>query len=205
MRTRRATTLEYALLGLLHQEAQSGYGLRKQFAATPLRYFSDSPGAIYPALRRLVARGWVVAGAPQGGRRRQEFRLGGRGRAAFVAWLRQPVTDADVVYGVEELMLRFAFMDQVLPRAAIRSFLVEYGRRMTSQLEALRRFHGRHARALPLTGRLAFEHGLAQCEAETEWVRSAVRALAGTTEGGRGGSHGKQVTAPRVPRKEDQT
>lgn len=194
--TRRATTLEYALLGLLHQAAQSGYGLRKQFATTPLRYFSDSPGAIYPALRRLVARGWVVAGAPQGGRRRREFRLGGRGHAAFVAWLRRPVSDEDVMYGGDELMLRFAFMDQVLPRAAIRAFLVEYWRRMTSQLETLRCFHGRHARALPLTGRLAFEHGLAQCEAETEWVRGAIRALAG-------GSRGSRVTAPRAPRKED--
>jgi DNA-binding PadR family transcriptional regulator len=179
---KRATTLEYALLGLLDQEPHSGYELRRIFTDTPLGYFSDSPGAIYPALRRLVARRWVGAGAPQGGRRRQEYRIGARGREAFVAWLRLPVTGADVVSDPDALMLRFAFMGQVLPAAAIRGFLREYERRMASQLEGLRRHHGAHAHTWPLTGRLAFEHGLAQHEAQVAWARSAVRTLAKTKE-----------------------
>ena len=45
--------LEGALLGLLHGEARSGYALRKVFQDTPMLHFSDSPGSIYPALKRL--------------------------------------------------------------------------------------------------------------------------------------------------------
>ena len=179
---RQATTLEYALLALLDQEPRSGYGLRRVFALTPLGHFSDSPGAVYPALHRLVARRWVAAGAPQGGRRRQEFRIRARGRGAFVAWLRLPVTAADVTSDPDALLLRFAFMGQALPAAAIRGFLREYERRMASQLEGLRRHHGEHARAWPLTGRLAFEHGLAQHEAQVVWARRAARALGRTKE-----------------------
>ena len=172
-----ATTLEYALLGLLDQAPHSGYELRRIFAVTPLGHFSDSPGAIYPALRRLVARRWVGACAPKGGRRRQEFRISARGRGAFVAWLRLPVSAADVTSDPDALLLRFAFMGQALPAAAIREFLGAYERQMAAQLKGLRRHHGEHAHTWPLTGRLAFEHGLAQHEVQVAWARRAARAL----------------------------
>jgi len=177
-----ATTLEYALLGLLDQEPHSGYELRRIFTDTPFGYFSDSPGAIYPALRRLAARGWIGARAPRGGRRRQELRISARGREAFVAWLRRPVTAADVTSDPEVLLLRFAFMGQALPVAAIRGFLKGYERQMTTQLRGLRRHHGEHAHTWSLTGRLAFEHGLAQHEAQVVWARRAARALEKTRE-----------------------
>jgi len=180
--TKRATTLEYALLGLLDQGPHSGYGLRRIFALTPLGHFSDSPGAIYPALRRLLARRWVAARVPQGGRRRQELRISVRGRGALVAWLRLPVTAADVKSDPDRLLLRFAFMGQTLPAAAIRAFLREYEHRMTSQFEGLRRHHGEHAHTWTLTGRLAFECGLAQHEAQVAWARRAAQAL-GRTKG----------------------
>jgi DNA-binding PadR family transcriptional regulator len=51
-------SLGYALLGLL-QKPSSGYDLRKVFSSTSMKTYSDSPGAIYPALRRLEHRGLV--------------------------------------------------------------------------------------------------------------------------------------------------
>jgi len=56
MKTTAIPLLGYALLGLLHQKERSGYDLRKVFTHTPVKHFSDSPGAIYPALRRLERR-----------------------------------------------------------------------------------------------------------------------------------------------------
>ena len=47
------TSLDYAILGLLKNEPQSGYGIRKVFETTALGTYSDSPGTIYPALKRL--------------------------------------------------------------------------------------------------------------------------------------------------------
>ncbi len=69
-----SSSLEYALLGLLRQSPQSGYDLRKTFAATPMRHFSDSPGSIYPALRRMKVRRWLTSSPESGSaRKRQEF------------------------------------------------------------------------------------------------------------------------------------
>ncbi len=172
----QATTLEYALLGLLHQEPHSGYELRRIFAETPLKYFSDSPGAIYPALRRLVARRWVVASAPEGGRRRRELRLSAAGRRAFVAWLSRPVTRQDVDPDTA-LLLRFAFMGQALPAAAIGQFIADYSREMAALLADLQGYYDENAAAWPLTGRLAFAHGLALHATKLAWAREAARTL----------------------------
>ena len=175
--TTRATTLEYALLGILDQDAHSGYELRRLFADTPLQYFSDSPGAIYPALRRLVARRWVAASAPAGGRRRRTFRLSAQGRQALLAWLTQPVTAHAVVHDPDSLTLRFAFMGQAASIADMTAFLVGYEREMRAQLQVLRDYHDALARGWPLTGRLAFEHGLLLHETRLAWARTALRAV----------------------------
>ena len=53
--------LGYALLGLIYQQPLSGYDVKKIFASTPMAGFSDSPGAIYPALRKLERLGFVRA------------------------------------------------------------------------------------------------------------------------------------------------
>src|SRR5580704_12277438 len=59
MNSTKIPTLGYALLGLLHQKPASGYDLRKIFSSTSLKSYSDSPGAIYPALGRLEKQGLI--------------------------------------------------------------------------------------------------------------------------------------------------
>src|SRR5947209_17352918 len=89
-------TLEMALMGLLLQGPRSGYDLRKTFSSTAWKHYSDSPGSIYPALKRLRARGWIKPAGPAGEsddpRKRQEFRPTAAGKSGFVAWLGQPLT-----------------------------------------------------------------------------------------------------------------
>jgi DNA-binding PadR family transcriptional regulator len=59
--------LGYALLGWLRANPASGYDLHKVFSTTAMMTYSDSPGAIYPALRRLqeqdLIRGSIESGA----------------------------------------------------------------------------------------------------------------------------------------------
>src|SRR5262245_36984619 len=114
--------LEFMLLGLLREGPRSGYDLRQQIVQSPLRQFSSSPGAIYPALRRLAARGWVERGPAGGGRGRRELKLRARGRRAFVEWLCGPVTREDVRARPGDLLLRCAWMDGALSPRAIRRF-----------------------------------------------------------------------------------
>jgi DNA-binding PadR family transcriptional regulator len=173
MSTSSSSSLEYALLGLLRQHAQSGYDLRKTFATTPMRHFSDSPGSIYPALRRIKARRWVTASAENGGaRKRQEFAVTHAGTRALVHWLQRPVTREDVIWRLEQVMLRFAFLDGNVERPVALRFLEELERELAAYVRELReheKVFGSEMRAS--TGYLAFKGGTESYHAHLLWAR----------------------------------
>jgi DNA-binding PadR family transcriptional regulator len=176
------STLEYALIGLLRQKAQSGYDLRKTFTTKGMRHYSDSPGSIYPALKRLVERGWIeaVPGDTEQSdpRKRQLFAITETGKEALVAWLRQPVTREDVILRVSELMLRFAFMDGNVPRTMTVQFLSDFEREQAVyaaesrvKLDAMRSKYPLH------TGFLAYEAGIEGMELHVSWARRSRERL----------------------------
>src|SRR3954452_15440810 len=63
-RTREASMLEFALLGLLQQSPMHGYELRKELAQVLGGLRSISFGSLYPALNRLLAPGWITTCQP---------------------------------------------------------------------------------------------------------------------------------------------
>jgi DNA-binding PadR family transcriptional regulator len=170
--------LGYALLGLLHQRPSSGYALRRAFALTPLGTFSDSPGAIYPALRRLelqgLVRGRVESSA--GLRQKQTFRLTTPGLAALKEWLERPLRRADVVRGMDEVMLRLAFMDEVMAPAASIRLLQSLAGELGAYLPTLHAYLDEHRGQMPLSGRLALESGIRAYEEQWRWVSDALKA-----------------------------
>jgi DNA-binding PadR family transcriptional regulator len=176
---RPLSDLECALLGLLNQLPRSGYDLRKVFAETPFTHFSDSPGAVYPALRRLEGRGFLKAlpGKEAGGRRRRTLRLTPPGVVAFREWLRSPVTREAVVHGSEGLMLQFAFLEEVLGRPACITFLEQYERQIAAYLPELEKYFESVVAELTLSGRLAFESGLGGLRAQKRWTSEAIRRM----------------------------
>jgi DNA-binding PadR family transcriptional regulator len=176
------STLEYALIGLIGQKPQSGYDLRKTFTTTGMRHYSDSPGSIYPALKRLLARGWIAAvpgSAEQDDpRKRQLFALTEAGKEALVTWLNQPVTRDDVIFRSSELMLRFAFMDGNVPRTVTIQFLSDFEREQANyaaesrgKLEEMRSKFPVH------TGVLAYEAGIEGMENQVSWARRSRQQL----------------------------
>jgi DNA-binding PadR family transcriptional regulator len=173
------STLEYALLGLLGQKPQSGYDLRKTFTNTAMRHYSDSPGSIYPALRRLQARGWIEAdpapaNQPEDPRRRQLFRLTSTGKTALVVWLEQPIVAGDAATRLAELMLRFAFMDGNVPRTTAVRFLEQFEQALAAHAAKLRVDFDAMSAKMPVnTGLLAFQSGIESMEAQTAWARQA--------------------------------
>jgi len=170
-----ASNLEFALLGLLQQKPQSGYDLRKAFAKTAMRHYSDSPGSIYPALRRLQSRGWITADPkPLDRRGRQVFHLAPAGGAALVAWLSQPVTRDDVVWRLSELTLRFALMDGNVPRSTAALFLDQFELELGSYVRELRADFEHSSSVMPMnTGLLAFQSGVESMESQLSWARQA--------------------------------
>jgi DNA-binding PadR family transcriptional regulator len=169
--------LAYALLGLLHQAPQSGYDLRKTFVSTPLSHFSDSPGAIYPALRRLSRQGWIAPVArPQGGRRRRLFEPTALGRRALRQWLGRAPTPDDVIRGWDVLMLRLAFMGESA-RVPMLRFLVAIESALQRYVAELEAFQAEKGPDLPLGAQLAFESGVEGYRARARGVGRAVERV----------------------------
>ncbi len=168
--------LGFALLGLLHQQPMSGYDLRKVFASTAMGSFSDSPGAIYPALGRLEKRGLVRGTVEESTslRKRRVFKVTAKGLADLKAWLKRPVTPDDVMRRIGELMLRFAFMDDVLGWERATEFLREYSGQLSEYLPSLKEFHRSQVGEMSLSARLAFESGIEEYEARLKWARTAI-------------------------------
>jgi len=113
--------LRYAVLDLLRERPQHGYeiieALRDRFAGL----YAPSPGAIYPLLRRLEQRGYVVASEQLG---RRVYTLLDEGKRLLAE--QEPL--------VQELRRRLPDLDATPLRQearALRQELREAGRRLT--------------------------------------------------------------------------
>jgi DNA-binding PadR family transcriptional regulator len=165
-------------MGLLHEKPSSGYDLRKIFSSTSMGSFSDSPGAIYPALERLEKQGLLRAKIEEGSglRRRKVYRPTPKGLAELKQWLESPLTRDLLIRSLSEVMLRFAFIEAVFDSAAairflqqLKSLLLDFIPELKAQLDMLR---GK----IPLSGRLALECGIKGYEAQLEWASAGIKA-----------------------------
>jgi DNA-binding PadR family transcriptional regulator len=181
MKNAGISRLGYALLGLLTKPA-SGYDLRKIFSTTAMMTYSDSPGAIYPGLRRLQQQGFIRGSIENGAglRRRQVFRLTARGAAELRAWITRPVTQDEVIRGLDGVMLRFAFSEKAAGRQASIGLLKSLQAELTSYLPALheQRTAGMAMAAMPTSGSLALESGIRSYETLLRWTKDALAVYA---------------------------
>lgn len=175
------SNLGYALLGLLRQNPCSGYELRKIFVATAMKSYSDSPGAIYPALHRLEQQDLIRGGIEEGPglRRRQIFRLTAKGTAELKKWIKRPVTREEVVQGARDLTLRFAFSEVVAGPSTSVKILKSLEAVLASYLPSLRQQFNERKPGMPRSGRLAFESGIRDYECLLEWTKYALATYRG--------------------------
>lgn len=175
------STLSLAVLGLISQRPCSGYDLRKVFSTTPMGHFSSSPGAIYPALQRLEKAGLVVGTVENKKtlRPRQVYSLTDEGKRELKDRLSRPVTRDDVIWRVDDLLLRFAFMDGVLGRDATVSFLKDFLSNIETYVVSLQEHLNAAREHLPPTGRFAMENGIEQYEMQARWARRVLGEIQG--------------------------
>jgi DNA-binding PadR family transcriptional regulator len=176
---RTLSTLVLAILGLVSQRPMSGYDLRKLFSTTAMGHFSDSPGAIYPALKRCERDGWVKGTLQnvKSLRPRQVFSLTRRGRTVLEAHLSRPVTREDIIRRPGELILRFAFSGEILGVRRTRKFVREYLSEIEGYLGELREQARENRDRFTTCSRLALEHGVEGYEMEARWARRALKEL----------------------------
>ena len=176
--TTSPSTLEHAILGMLSGQPRSGYDVRQVFL-THLRYYSDSPGTIYPALRRLEARGWIEpAPASQPGgenRSRRPYALTSAGRQELLAWLESPIAEGDIALRLSALFLRFTYMGANVPRETTLRFLGSLEAGLTARAAQQRAKYDEVRKvALPHhTGVLSMLLGVETTEAQARWAAEA--------------------------------
>lgn len=168
-----STSLGYVLLCLLLQEPRSGYDLCKVLEETPMAHYSSSPGAIYPALKRLEKKGLVEAETERSHslRPRRIYRPTEAGLEVLRAWLTRPVTRDDVMRRADEVMLRFAFLGHAADDDATRRFLEELAAASDAYADELEGYRQALLKADPPHGRLALESGLEYHRNLARWAR----------------------------------
>lgn len=177
---RPLTDFEQVLLGLIASEPRSGYGLKKMFNASPAGIYQPSPGALYPALRRLEDRGLLQAEKKvSSGRRAQRlYQVTEAGRAVHLDWLRQPVDPARVVADLGMHLMRFAMMENQLEREEVLAFLRSLAGALDAFVSGVEEYLASGAQSGRRHAELALQHGIAMHRASLEWARSALAELA---------------------------
>ncbi len=172
----RKSNLSLAILGLVSLQPLSGYDLRKIFRTTPMGHFSTSPGAVYPALRRLETRGLIKGRVRKRNtlRPKQTFIITGEGLKALKGTLSMPITPDDVKWNMDGLMLRFAFMGKILGKKRTLRFLAELAAKTEEYIVTLER-HLEHSRdKMDATAVYAQEHGIAVYRATSQWAEHTI-------------------------------
>jgi PadR family transcriptional regulator, regulatory protein AphA len=119
----------YVILGTLGWRPMSGYEIKSIVDKSTRFFWAASYGQIYPELRRLANAGLIEGKAsPQGGRRRNVYRLTPGGRKELRAWLN---ADPEAFELRDEGLLKLFFADATGGESA------------TGTLEAKRRAHER--------------------------------------------------------------
>jgi DNA-binding PadR family transcriptional regulator len=175
----RSDVLELAVLGLLHDTPMHGYELRKRLTTVLGPFRALSYGTLYPSLRRLADRGWIVASdepddAARAASRRARvvYRLTPAGGERFAALVREagPASWEDDTFDV-----RLAFFSRTAAEVRIRilegrrSRLEERLEQVSSALARSRERSDRYTLAL-------HRHGLDSVQQEVRWLNELISA-----------------------------
>jgi DNA-binding PadR family transcriptional regulator len=143
--------------------------------------YQPSSGSLYPALRRLAARGLIrptsVDGNGGSARRRRVYEPTEAGRAIHLAWLRTPIERSTVSRDLGLHLMRFVMMEDAFSRDEVLRFLDDLRDALAGFTAGLEKY----AEASPIGDRrhprLAMDHGLAVHRASLEWAGHAIAEL----------------------------
>jgi PadR family transcriptional regulator AphA len=162
----------YVILGMLGWRPMSGYEIKSIVDKSTRFFWAASYGQIYPELRRLAAAGLIEGKAsPQGGRRRNVYRLTTTGRKELRAWLD---AEPEIFELRDEGLLKLFFADVAGVESA------------TGTLEAKQRAHqglAERLREIETTGKpegfahLVLRYGIEFNQWVADWCERTRRAL----------------------------
>ena len=172
----KITTIDYAILGLLKTESLSGYKIRKTFELTALGDFSSSPGTVYPALKRLK-RNLLIEETILEGISKKLLSITQKGLEVLKEWLRQSITITDIKKRDKELLLRFAFMENLIPNDEVVTFLQSYQNFTRTYIKELEDYLEDEDSSISSFGKIAVKHGLISFKANLKWSQQAIKII----------------------------
>ena len=171
--------LEFAVLGLLSEAPMHGYELRQRLKAVLGAFRAFSYGSLYPTLRRMRERGWIVEEAPDPGstapaltgrRGKVSYRLTAEGKERLAELLGEAGPTA---YDDEGFGVHFAFFAKT--DAAVRLRILEGRRhRVEERRDGLRAGLARTRAKLDRYTLQLQEHGLDAVEREVRWLNELI-------------------------------
>lgn len=172
----KPTLLDYAILGLIQDQPLSGYAIRKLFKETGLGNYSSSPGTIYPALNRLQ-KFKLVKKNEQRETAKTRFEITSDGILILKNWFSQPIEKIEVEKKTNELLLRFAFMENLVDKNLKMDFLKSFHNLLSSHIKELQWFYNNESDNMPLHGRLAFQYGIDSNKTTLKWCKKAISQI----------------------------
>jgi DNA-binding PadR family transcriptional regulator len=181
--------LEFAVLGLLNEAPMHGYELRTRLKAVLGAFRAFSYGSLYPTLRRMRERGWIVEGEPDPGktapaltgrRGKVVYRLTAEGKERLAELLAEA---GPAAYDDEGFGVHFAFFAQTDAEVRLR-ILEGRRRRVEERRDGLRAGLARTREKLDRYTLQLQEHGLDAVEREVRWLNELIdteRSELGTT------------------------
>jgi DNA-binding PadR family transcriptional regulator len=184
--SRELTTLEYFILGILSIVPQSGYSVIGALESGVHRW-SASPGAIYPALKRLEQQE-IISGSLEiqhETRPRKIYSLTAFGEDLLDNWLRAPLSSHEVMEEHDIVLLKFLFLEKRMTRAEVLAWLDAYEQSIETY-DATRRIVADMFMAISsIHQQLSYEAILMELDMQRRWIglaRARLQADANSAE-----------------------
>jgi PadR family transcriptional regulator, regulatory protein AphA len=183
----RVNPTEFAILGLLAEEALAGYDIKKRVEERLSHFWSESYGHIYPMLRRLHERGLVDQSVErqEGRPDRKVYSITEDGRAALENWFAEPAAPQRPR---NEVLLRLFLGRHANPSYLIRDIRAQRDQfaHALGQLRAVKARLDAHPRTGPdhVYWNLTLEYGMDALEALVDWGERAEASLREIAEPG---------------------
>lgn len=105
--------LEYLILGMVFGEDLTGYDIKKYIENGIGVFYKASFGSIYPMLKKLTNKGYLIMyDKPQGSRQKKFYQITEEGKNLFNEWLISPM---NVLDGTNTHLAKVYFFDKLPP------------------------------------------------------------------------------------------
>jgi len=109
--------MEHVILGFLNRQPMSGYDLRKKMLYSTGMFYDASFGTIYPTLKKLEKKGFVLSKKVQKKRKTLLiYTITTTGQEELDTWLKQPSMQLKIRY---EFLAKIFFADAMKPEELI--------------------------------------------------------------------------------------